>query len=213
MLWLLPDVTHMGVSVAAYGRRAGGGTVRHQAAHDSMGDERSTSSANVEPAHEPSAVETVMNVYEIESAVSQAGLSSPGDDVSPTPVTKASSTSTDAESTTSRVDAVTEAVLQAASGARRATAGNVADDTAMDASWMASESRLQSEMEKAAAAHDQAFAAQGIKRAADGEVKPAAASSTASTMPVIANLVTQQQGKVTPEQVKRMIVEMTSANR
>ena len=32
-------------------------------------------------------------------------------------------------------------------------------------------------------------------------------------MPVITNWVTQQQGKVTPEQVKRMIVEMTSVNR
>ena len=30
---------------------------------------------------------------------------------------------------------------------------------------------------------------------------------------MIANWVTQQQGKVTPEQVKRMIVEMPSANR
>ena len=137
----------------------------------------------------------------------------PGDDASPIPVTKVPSTNTDAESTTSRVDAVTEAVLQAASGARRAAAENVADDTAMDARWMASESRLQSEAEKAAAAHDQAFAAQGIKRAADGEVKPAAASSAASTMPVIANWVTQQQGKVAPEQVKRMIVEMASVNR
>ena len=104
-------------------------------------------------------------------------------------------------------------MLQAASGARRAAAGNVADDTAMDARWMASESRLQSEADKAAAAHDQAFAANGIKRAADGEVKPAAAASAPSTMPVISNWVTQQQGKVTPEQVKRMIVEMTSVNR
>jgi hypothetical protein len=161
----------------------------------------------------PSAVETVMNVYEFESAVSQVRLSSPGDDVSPIPVTKAPSTNMDAESTTSRVDAVTEAVLQAASSARRAAAESVADDTAMDARWMASESRLQSEAEKTAAPHDQAFAAQGIKRAADGEVKPAAAPSAASTIPVIANWVTQQQGKVTSDQVKRMIVEMTSVNR
>ena len=128
-------------------------------------------------------------------------------------MTKASSTSTDAESTTPRVDAVKEAVLQAASGARRAEAESVADGTAMDARWVASESRLQSETEKAAAAHDQAFAAQGIKRAADGEVKPATASSAASTMPMIANWVTQQQGKVTPKQLKRMVVQMKSLNR
>ena len=108
-------------------------------------------------------------------------------------MTKASNTSTDAESTTSWVDAVTEAVLQAASGARRAAAENIADDTAIDARWMASESRLQSEMEKAAAAHDQAFAAQGIKRAADGVVKPAATSTGTSTIPVIANWVTEQR--------------------
>ena len=148
-----------------------------------MGDEQSTSSSNAEPAHEPSAVETVMNAYEFESAVSQARLSSPGDGVSPIPVTKAPSTNKDAESTTSWVDAVTEAVLQAASGARRAAAENVADGTAMDARWMASESRLQSEAEKAAAAHDQAFAAQGTKHAADGDVKPTESSSAASTMP------------------------------
>ena len=154
-----------------------------------------------------------MNVYEFEPAVSRARFSSTGDDVSPIPVTKAPSTSTDAESATSRVDAVTEAVIQAASGARRAAAENVADDTAMDARWMASESRLQSESAKAAAAHDQAFAASGIKRAADGEAKPAAAAPSSLAMPVIANWVTQQQGKVTPEQVKRMIVEMTSVNR
>ena len=161
--------------------------LQHQAAHDSTGDKRSTSSVNAEPAHEPSAVETVMNVYEF---VSRAWLSSPGDDVSPIPVTKASSTSTGAESTTLRVDAVTDAVLQAASGARRAAAESVADDTAMDARWMAPESRLQSETEKAAVAHDQAFAAQVIKREADGEVRPAATSSAASTIPVIANWVT-----------------------
>jgi len=158
-------------------------------------------------------VETVTNVYEFESAVSRARLSSPGGDVSLVPVTKAPSTSTDAESATLRVDAVTEAVLQAASGARRAAVQNLADDTAMDARWMASESRLQSEADKAAAAHDQAFAANGIKRAADGEVKPAAAAPAPSTMPVISNWVTQQQEKVVPEQVKRMVVEMTSANR
>ena len=121
-----------------------------------------------------------MNVYEFESAVSQARLSSPGDGVSPIPVTKASSTNTDAESTMPRVDAVAEAVLQAASGARRAAAENVADDTAMDARWMAPESRLQSEAAKAAAAHDQAFAASGIKRAADGEAKPAAEAPSSS---------------------------------
>ena len=46
-------------------------------------------------------------------------------------------------------------------------AENVANGTAMDARWMMPESRLQSEMEKAAAAHDQAFATQGITRAAD----------------------------------------------
>ena len=81
-------------------------------------------------------------------------------------------------------------MLQAASGARRAAAERVADDTAMDARWMAPESRLQSETEKAAVAHDQAFAAQVIKREADGEVRPAATSSAASTIPVIANWVT-----------------------
>ena len=96
--------------------------------------------------------------------------------------------SSDAESAAWRVGAVTEAVLQAVSGARRAAAESVADETAMDARWMALESRLQSETKKAAAAHDQAFAAQRIKRAADGEVKPLEASSAASTMPVIANM-------------------------
>ena len=45
-------------------------------------------------------------------------------------------------------------------------------------------------MEKAAAAHDQAFVTQGIKRAPDGEVKPAAAPTGASTIPVIAHWVT-----------------------
>ena len=182
--------------------------LRHQAAHDTMGDGQSSSGAPAEPPHDPSAVETAMNVYDFESTVPRAWLSSPGDDVSPTPGTKAPSTSTDAESATSRVDAVTEAVLLAANGTRRAAAENVADDTAMDARWMASESRLQSEAGKAAAAHDQAFAASGIKRAADGEVRPAAATSAPPTMPVVSNWVTQQQGKVTPEQVKRMIVEM-----
>ena len=93
--------------------------LRHQAAHDTTGDAQSSSSAPAGPPHEPSAVETVTNVYDFESAVSRAWLSSPGDDASPIPGTKAPSTSTEAESATSRVDAVTEAVLQAASGARR----------------------------------------------------------------------------------------------
>ena len=110
--------------------------LRHQAAHDPTGDEQSTSGAMAAP-REPSAVETVMNVYYFDSEVPRARPSSPGGDISPIPVTKALSTSTDAEATTSRVDAVTEAVLQAASGARRAAAENVADDTAMDARWMA----------------------------------------------------------------------------
>ena len=184
------------------------GALRHQAAHGTMGDVQSSSGAPAEPPHEPSAWETVMNVYDFESAVPRAWLSSFGGDVSPISGTKTPSTSTDAESSTAPIDAVTETVLQAASGARRAAAGNVADDTAMDARWMASESRLQSEADKAAAAHDQAFAANGIKRAADGEVRPAAAAPAPPTMPVISNWVTQQQGKVTPEQVKRMIVEI-----
>ena len=72
--------------------------LRYQAAHDSASGEQSTSSAKAGPAHEPSAVATVTNVHEIESAVSEAWLASPGDDVSPTPVTKAPSTSMDAES-------------------------------------------------------------------------------------------------------------------
>ena len=187
--------------------------LRHQAAHDMMDDVQSSSGVPVKPPHEPSAWETVMNVYDFEPAASRARPSSSGDDVSPISGTKTSSSSANTESSTARIDAVTETVLQAASGARRAAARNVADDTAMDARWMASESRLQSETDKAAAAHDQAFAANGSKRAADGEVKSAAAAPASSTMPVISNWVTQQQGKVTPEQVKRMIVEMTSVNR
>ena len=45
--------------------------LRHQAAHDSAGGEQSTSSTNAKPAHEPSAVATVTDVYEIEAAVPQ----------------------------------------------------------------------------------------------------------------------------------------------
>ena len=146
--------------------------LRHQAAHDTTGDVQSSSSAPAEPPHEPSAWETVTNVYDFESAVPRAWSSSPGDDISPISGAKTTSTSTNAESSTARIDAVTKTVLQAASGARREAARNVADDTAMDARWMASESRLLSEADKAAAAHDQAFATNGIKRAADGEVRP-----------------------------------------
>ena len=187
--------------------------LRHQAAHDTTGDVQSSSSAPAEPPHEPSAWETVTNVYDFESAVPRARSASPGDDISPISGAKTTSTSTNAGSSTARIDAVTKTVLQAASGARREAARNVADDTAMDARWMASESRLLSEADKAAAAHDQAFATNGIKRAADGEVRLSTAAPAQSTMPVITSWVTQQQGKVTPEQVKRMIVEMTSVNR
>ena len=187
--------------------------LRHQAAHDMTSDVQSSSSATAEPPHEPSAWETVTNVYDFESAVPRARSASPGDDISPISGAKTTSTSTNAGSSTARIDAVTKTVLQAASGARREAARNVADDTAMDARWMASESRLLSEADRAAAAHDQAFATNGIKRAADGEVRLSTAAPAQSTMPVITSWVTQQQGKVTPEQVKRMIVEMTSVNR
>ena len=83
--------------------------LRHQATHDTTGDEQSSSAAPVEPPHEP-------------SAVSRARFSSTGDDVSPIPVTKAPSTSMGAETATPRVGAVTKAVIQAANGARRANA-------------------------------------------------------------------------------------------
>ena len=101
--------------------------LRHQAAHDTTGDVQSSSGAPAEPPHEPSAWETVTNVYDFESAVPRAWPSSSGDDISPISGAKTTSTSTDAESSTARIDAVTETVLQAASGARRAAAGNVAD--------------------------------------------------------------------------------------
>ena len=118
----------MGVPVAAYGRRAGGGTAAPSSAR--LGGRRAVDlECESGPAHEPSAVATVTNVHEAESAVSQAWLSSSSDDVSPITVTKAPSTSTDAEPATSRIDTVTEAVLQAASGARRAAAENVANVT------------------------------------------------------------------------------------
>ena len=43
--------------------------LRHQAAHGTMDDVQSFSSAPARPPHEPSAWETVTNVYDFESAV------------------------------------------------------------------------------------------------------------------------------------------------
>ena len=63
--------------------------LRHQATHDTTGDEQSSSAAPVETPHEPSAVETAMDVYEFEPAVSRARFSATGDAISPISVTKA----------------------------------------------------------------------------------------------------------------------------
>ena len=79
------------------------GALRHQAAHGTMGDVQSSSGAPAEPPHGPFAWETVMNVYDFESAVPRVWPSSSGDDISPISGTKTTSTSTPTPKSQSRV--------------------------------------------------------------------------------------------------------------
>ena len=51
--------------------------LRHQAAHGTMDDVQSSSSAPAKPPHEPSAWETVMNVYDFEPAGAEPSRGTP----------------------------------------------------------------------------------------------------------------------------------------
>lgn len=81
-----------------------------------------------------------------------------------------------------------------------------ARDRAYENMWM-------SDQQTAIEAHDRAFAAQGLRRAAEGEAKPQPQHGRESRMPVTAQWISQPGTEVTPEQLKRMVTEMTTVNR
>ena len=70
-----------------------------------------------------------------------------------------------------------------------------------------------SEME-ATEAHDKAYLHRGAKRTPGGDTSPSFTAETSrAPMPVTSQWLGASEGKVTEEQLKRMIVEMTCHNR
>ena len=118
---------------------------------------------------------------------------------------------TEADSDT-EMDDFAAATLLATSRASPAEGGTEPEDKSEDARWKAHESRLQTESQAALDAHDSAFLAQGIKRARDGTPAQKTSGSVDARLPVTAQWVAAGSREATPDQVRRMIVEMTTLN-